>query len=957
MPPAVLVGALAAGGVATGVAAIGGAAITLSTFLTPFATSLVLGGLSAALAPKPKSADFTAQARDRTHVIRSSIAPRRIIYGETIASGPLVGAAATGASKEFLHLVIPVAGHEVDLISDVYFNDLISTNARFAGNQRVKAALGTDTQVADSDLVAEVAGWTTDHRLRGIAYVYVRLTWNADVWPTGIPNIKALIRGRKVYDPRDAGTRWSNNPALIIRDYLTASFGLRATAAEIDDTSFIAAANACDEAVAITATADAFTADAASDTLTRTTLNSRWQRGDTMRVSTTGTLPAGLVVATDYYLIPVIAPGVNPGTFKLATTYANAQAGTAIDITTAGSGTHTATRTAQARYTCDGAFDRDMKPLDIADHLVATCAGALIWQQGKYRLYAGAATAFSTDLGVSDLRGPIQVRPKAPRRDLANAIKGTYVEPWAAWQPTDYPPVLNAAYETQDGGERIEREMHFSFCQDQTRAQRLAKIALETARQGITVEFPAKLTALKVAVWDVVRLTIPALGWSNKEFRVTSWQLAEDGGVDLRLQEYAGAVYTWAAGEATLRDPAPDTNLPNPFTVAPPSGLLVAENLFVSRPGDGVKARVNLTWQAPADAFVREYQAEYKLVTPGPGGRWTLQPAIQPGVFHVAGQTLATQLEIFDLPPGAYEFRVKAVNSLGVSSLYSLVAASISGLAAPPAAPQNLTIASIGGLAILRWTPTLDLDVAIGGRWLIRHSPALAGATWVTSTSVGEAVAGAASQAVLPLREGTYLVKAEDSGASESVSAASVTTAQATVLAFANTATINEHPSFAGSHDNTFADAGVLQLGGVTLVDAWADFDAIANVDFEGGIAASGTYAFAGGHDAGTVVRRRLTAKISAVVENTLDQVDSRAGMIDDWDDFDGTAAAGADAYVEARATDDDPGGSPTWGPWMRADSVELRHRAFQFRARLARVDPAYNIRIDQLAVAIDQVM
>lgn len=61
--------------------------------------------------------------------------------------------------------------------------------------------------------------------------------------------------------------------------------------------------------------------------------------GTRVRLTTTTTLPAGLALATDYYVIKV-----TDSTFKLATSYANAVAGTAIDITSAGTGTHTMSR-------------------------------------------------------------------------------------------------------------------------------------------------------------------------------------------------------------------------------------------------------------------------------------------------------------------------------------------------------------------------------------------------------------------------------------------------------------------------------------------------------------------------------------------------------------------------------------------------------------------------------------
>ena len=66
--------------------------------------------------------------------------------------------------------------------------------------------------------------------------------------------------------------------------------------------------------------------------------------GTRIRVSTDGTLPTGLAAATDYWLI--IDPGNignNQQQFKLASSYINAQDGTAVAISGAGSGTHTLT--------------------------------------------------------------------------------------------------------------------------------------------------------------------------------------------------------------------------------------------------------------------------------------------------------------------------------------------------------------------------------------------------------------------------------------------------------------------------------------------------------------------------------------------------------------------------------------------------------------------------------------
>lgn len=84
-----------------------------------------------------------------------------------------------------------------------------------------------------------------------------------------------------------------------------------------------------------------FTANTGSNILTLSISNANFATGIPITVSTTGTLPSPLVAGTTYYVIRVGSSTTNPGTIKLATSYANAIAGTEIDITTAGAPTNT----------------------------------------------------------------------------------------------------------------------------------------------------------------------------------------------------------------------------------------------------------------------------------------------------------------------------------------------------------------------------------------------------------------------------------------------------------------------------------------------------------------------------------------------------------------------------------------------------------------------------------------
>lgn len=217
------------------------------------------------LTPKQQgSAAFTQEVRDRTVVVRSPVSPHRAIYGRAQVSGTMVFATVTGSSTKYLHMVIVLAGRQIEEIGALYLNDhkidLTDEDASgnvtagdYAGHVRIKRHLGDPDQVADADLVAETSEWTSNHRLRGRAYIYVRLKQSNDVFPTGIPNPKVDAKGHLLYDPRTTTTAYSENAALVNYDYIRWSNGFNASASEVDDPNWIAAANACDELVVIDA--------------------------------------------------------------------------------------------------------------------------------------------------------------------------------------------------------------------------------------------------------------------------------------------------------------------------------------------------------------------------------------------------------------------------------------------------------------------------------------------------------------------------------------------------------------------------------------------------------------------------------------------------------------------------------------------------------------------------------
>ena len=239
--------------------AIAAGTYVAGAFLTSFAVSFALGAAMKALAPKPSVGGNRGYQTN-------SLGPaqdHQIIYGKMKVGGAIVFDEATGVNNKFLHRIIAVAGHRVESFEEIYINDEVVTldgsgnvtsPSQYNTKIRINLHLGSSDQTADSDLVSESTKWTAEHRLRGIAYMYVRLKFDADAFPNGIPVITATVKGKRVYDPRTGSTAWSDNPALCLRNYLRSAYGLAEEASNIDNDLVIAAANICDQTNTIAST-------------------------------------------------------------------------------------------------------------------------------------------------------------------------------------------------------------------------------------------------------------------------------------------------------------------------------------------------------------------------------------------------------------------------------------------------------------------------------------------------------------------------------------------------------------------------------------------------------------------------------------------------------------------------------------------------------------------------------
>jgi len=263
------------GSIATG-AGVGTSLSAVSAIGGKLVSSLVLGGLSVGLSmllrppvPEPQNGSIETQ---------QAVPPRTFIYGRLEIAGSIAfKEKQPGTSR--LHKICLMHDGEIDAWETVFLDDryvVIDPVTGYVTNAWVHDSTahvqiflhnGADDQAADAQMLANFPDlWTADHTLSGIAYALC-VFWGTEpenfvaVYANGEPVFKAVVRGRRVYDPRDsfqdpedkATWLWSDNAALCILDWISLHpKGYRIDLAKLDLPSFGAMADICDELVSLT---------------------------------------------------------------------------------------------------------------------------------------------------------------------------------------------------------------------------------------------------------------------------------------------------------------------------------------------------------------------------------------------------------------------------------------------------------------------------------------------------------------------------------------------------------------------------------------------------------------------------------------------------------------------------------------------------------------------------------
>jgi hypothetical protein len=177
--------------------------------------------------------------------VRSSKAPIRFILGRVSTGGVLVWAQEQSggvANGEWVHLVYVLSEGPVSKLEDIFLGEeSISTFGTDATYELV-----VNPTTVNAFLKANCPDWKDEQIGRGLSYVRLSLRYNAEKFPSGIPDVRFVVKGRDdIYDPRNGNAGYTQNTALHILWYLRTRCGIPDD--EIVFSTFASAANVCDE--------------------------------------------------------------------------------------------------------------------------------------------------------------------------------------------------------------------------------------------------------------------------------------------------------------------------------------------------------------------------------------------------------------------------------------------------------------------------------------------------------------------------------------------------------------------------------------------------------------------------------------------------------------------------------------------------------------------------------------
>jgi hypothetical protein len=603
MSKAIVGAAELAGAAALGTAAFFNPALIANPWFDKALAGLALAGISSEVGAISQA---LTSGRGINITDRKPASYRQIIYGTQMVGGNLIYESVTGHQY---NQVIVIAGHEIHSIQGIFLDGrkviftgsgvgwTVRNGVGFGGNALDHDEIGPDGVThynfggkvyvearygdqAFSDYMGSINGndpaWGPKENgdcpsLVGCTYIYLKCTASSQ-FPQR-PEVRILVNGKSVVDPRTGNTAFSNNAALLLADVISdPQYGLGDNS--INTAQWIAAANICDEQVAIAAldgtTESRYACDYTYDTGSAP--------ADVMSAMLTGMAGRISYVGGEWFIFPGTYVGPNL-TFDQSALTADVQwnpARSVRDLPNRVTGTHVS---AEYPYSVFGNYYQNKQEVQNNFDMKFT--------QSSYPYYA-----------QDQLHG--------------------------------YP---NNQWLTQDGGRIRPMELGLPTVLSVTQCQRVAKINLlrQRAKQGSgTLEM--SLGAYRLQPCDTFDMTFPQMNWENEVLEVTGTSLSVSTDAEapsirysVNVQQTDPSIYAWSTVEELTVLASAAAPSQTPLIPQSPTNMHLfsgAGTAIVGQDGS-VTPVIEVTWDTPLDNAAVGILIQYQPVG---GSTWFSAP-------------------------------------------------------------------------------------------------------------------------------------------------------------------------------------------------------------------------------------------------------------------------------------------------------------------------------------------
>lgn len=541
--------------------------VALVVFAAPIATAIgvssittaTIAAIGASLALSTASMALFGPKIPKTQISRLNVSldpstPRKVVFGTTAMPLDLRYHESSGTDQEYVDYIIAVAAHKVTSITEIWFEEkqawTLAGGVTGTYSGYLNVAVRTEGTADNYISINGGTKWGSSRRLTGCAYVHLRVKRTGNdkkaesPLVSGLPSRVTIIGdGALLYDPRKDSTVPGGSGSHRATDQST--WGAYTNADDTDNPAL---------------------------QLLWWLLG--WEINSKLSVGCG--VPYGRIDMESF----ITAANVCDESITLAT-----------------GGT-------QKRYRTSGTASDSDDRMEIINNLLASMNGTLRDNGGKLTV-----TAMKNDLAdyvltfnEGDMIGGFDWQQTRGLTENYNIARGRYVDPSAnsLYQMVDYPEV---GFASPDGIERV-MSLDLPYVEDGRRAQRIAKQVLQRNQYRGMFSATFNVKALGCQVGDVVRLSLEALGWSNKLFRVVSQEIRFDGQVPMALVEENAAIYAWDADDSAPITPTAPTiynPLNSPFILGIDDAQTTADEAAAAVLTTSAALTVEQTTRANAD--------------------------------------------------------------------------------------------------------------------------------------------------------------------------------------------------------------------------------------------------------------------------------------------------------------------------------------------------------------------